>query len=301
MRTPEQNDLAAAVRGLLAKRADSAAVRVAMASDDGFDRALWSTLCEQIGVAGLDIADTAPVLEELGYSLAPTPLLTSLVASEALRGTGETQLLERIEHGEIAALATGDGPVLYGAQATILLALTGDGLVHVDGAEVQDQPALDPTLRFATVDLTTARTRVITPDGDAAAMRARNALLVGLSALAVGTAQRGLDMTVAYSKERVQFGRLIGSFQALKHRMADMLALVEMTRSAAWAAAADELDPTTAAAYCLEALQKVAAETIQLHGGIAITWEHDAHLVFKRAHALTQLAGQPHVLRASQI
>jgi alkylation response protein AidB-like acyl-CoA dehydrogenase len=106
-------------------------------------------------------------------------------------------------------------------------------------------------------------------------------------------------MTVAYSKERVQFGRQIGSFQALKHRMADMLTLVEMTRSAAWAAAAGELDPTTAAAYCLESLQKVAAETIQLHGGIAITWEHDAHLVFKRAHALTQLAGQPHQLRAT--
>ena len=105
-------------------------------------------------------------------------------------------------------------------------------------------------------------------------------------------------MTVAYSKERVQFGRQIGSFQALKHRMADMLVLVEMTRSASWAAASGELVTATAAAYCVDALQKVAAETIQLHGGIAITREHDAHLVFKRAHALTQLVGQPHQLRA---
>jgi hypothetical protein len=297
MRTPEQNDLATAVRGLLAKRADSEAVRAAMASDDGFDRDLWSTLCEQIGVAGLSVADTAPVLEELGYSLAPTPLLGSLVASEALRGTGETELLDRIEAGEVAALI-GDGPTLHGAQAKILLAVTEAGLVQVDSAEVHDQPALDPTLRFATIDLTNASTRLINGDGDAAAARARDALLVGISSLAVGTAQRGLDMTVAYSKERVQFGRLIGSFQALKHRMSDMLVLVEMARSAAWATAAGELHPATAAAYCLDALQKVAAETIQLHGGIAITWEHDAHLVFKRAHALTQLAGQPHRLRA---
>jgi len=300
MRTEEQNDLAAAVRGLLAKRADSAAVRTAMESEDGFDRALWATLCEQIGVAGLSVADTAPVLEELGYSLAPTPLLASLVASEALRGTGETELLERIEAGEVATFV-GPGPVLYGAQATILLAATEAGLVQVDSAEVRDQPALDPTLRLGTVDLTSASTRVISSDGDAAAARARDALLVGISALAVGTAQRGLDMTVAYSKERVQFGRLIGSFQALKHRMSDMLVLVEMARSAAWAAAAGELEPETAAAYCLDALQKVAAETIQLHGGIAITWEHDAHLVFKRAHALTQLAGQPHQLRSNAV
>jgi alkylation response protein AidB-like acyl-CoA dehydrogenase len=108
-------------------------------------------------------------------------------------------------------------------------------------------------------------------------------------------------MTVAYSKERQQFGRLIGSFQALKHRMADMLVLVEMARSAAWAAADGSLDPASAAAYCIDAAQKVAAETIQLHGGIAITWEHDAHLVFKRAHALGQLVGQPHALRADLV
>jgi alkylation response protein AidB-like acyl-CoA dehydrogenase len=299
MRTPEQNDLATAVRGLLSKRADSAAVRTAMASDDGFDRELWSTLCEQIGVAGLSVADTAPVLEELGYALAPTPLLNSLVAHEALTGTGESDLIDRIAAGEVASLVATDYPVLYGAQATILLALTDEGLVQVvDSADVHDQPALDPTLRFATVDLSNASTRVISSDGEAAASRAREALLIGISALAVGTAQRGLDMTVAYSKERVQFGRLIGSFQALKHRMSDMLVLVEMARSASWAAATGDLDPATAASYCLDAVQKVAAETIQLHGGIAITWEHDAHLVFKRAHALTQLAGQPHQLRA---
>ena len=135
------------------------------------------------------------------------------------------------------------------------------------------------------------------------------------SALQVGAAQRGLDMTVAYSKERVQFGRPIGSFQALKHRMADMLVLVEASRSASWgataAAAAYVLDPTeqhaailsrraaVARSYCSDALDHIASETVQLHGGIAITWEHDAHLVFKRAHALSHLWEPAHVARAS--
>jgi alkylation response protein AidB-like acyl-CoA dehydrogenase len=118
----------------------------------------------------------------------------------------------------------------------------------------------------------------------------------------VGAAERCLEMTVDYAKERVQFGRPIGSFQALKHRMADMLVEVETARSAAWAAAASAASrdgelPERAAlakAWCSEALTTVAAETVQLHGGIAITWEHDAHLYFKRAHALSQLFGQPH-------
>ena len=121
-------------------------------------------------------------------------------------------------------------------------------------------------------------------------------------------------MTVAYSKERVQFGRPIGSFQALKHRMADMLVLVEASRSASWgaaaAAAAYVQQPTeqraemlsrraaVARSYCSDALVHVASETVQLHGGFAITWEHDAKLVFKRAHALSRLWGPAHLARA---
>ena len=318
MRTEEQQDLAAAVHALLTKQADSASVRAAIESEAGYDTSLWSKLCNQIGVAGLEVADTAPVLEELGYSLAPTPLLASLVASEALRGTvphsqserevpPASDLIARIEAGEIAAFVTlphshGErevppGPVLYGADATILLAVTDAGLVLLDGVDAQSAQALDPTLRFATV--TGSPARVLDPDGVAAADRARTALLVGISALAVGCAQRGLDMTVAYAKERVQFGRPIGSFQALKHRMAEMLVLLEMSRSASWAAAlslasgAEDADQLVHAAtsYAGEALSRIAAETVQLHGGIAITWEHDAHLVFKRAQALGQLFG----------
>ena len=112
---------------------------------------------------------------------------------------------------------------------------------------------------------------------------------------------------MSYSKDRVQFGRAIGSFQALKHRMADMLVLLEMSRSASWAAAYAVASNAPDAAqlvhaaksYVGEAVAQVAAETVQMHGGIAITWEHDAHLVFKRAHALGQLFGAPHVHRAA--
>ena len=328
MRTEEQIDLASAVRSLLAKRADSASVRAAMESDAGYDVALWTTLCEQIGVAALTvpdeyggaggtIADAATALEEIGYSLAPVPALASLIASEALLSTPEpdAELLTRIGGGAVATLVTGDfqltgdtisgtAPnVLYGAEAEILLVGTTEGLYEVipPGVTAETTPAMDPTLRLATLTLTSAPARPIATDSYTDHARIRSTTLVGLSALAVGCAQRGLDMTVGYSKERIQFGRQIGSFQALKHRMADMLVLVEMARSAAWAGAGAQLDPATAAAYCLEAGQKVAAETIQLHGGIAITWEHDAHVVFKRAHALSQLAGQPHELRSGII
>ena len=132
---------------------------------------------------------------------------------------------------------------------------------------------------------------------------------VGVAALSAGLSARALEMTVAYSKERVQFGRPIGSFQALKHRMADMLVLVEASRSASWgasaAAAAYVSDPTqanreilrrrpaVARSYCSDALDHVASETVQLHGGIAITWEHDAHLYFKRAKSSELLFGDP--------
>ena len=318
----EQQELAATVRSLLGKRADPAAVRAAMTSEAGYDEALWQTLCEQIGAAALGIPEEYDgagfslfeamiVLEEVGRSLAPSPLLSSLVVAEALLAGGDEdakkRLLPRLALGEVAAIVLDDGPVLEGDRATVLLAVTGDGLVEVDPDSVTRTWAesMDQTLRFAHVDLTGAGT---TPAGDgaAAAERARLVGAAGCAALQAGLAARALEMTVVYSLERVQFGRPIGSFQALKHRMADMLVLLEMSRSASWAASyavsrgADNAGPLThvAKSYCSDALDQIAGETIQLHGGIAITWEHDAQLVFKRAHALGQLFGQAHEHRA---
>ncbi|MGH3458921.1 acyl-CoA dehydrogenase family protein [Aeromicrobium sp.] len=124
-------------------------------------------------------------------------------------------------------------------------------------------------------------------DVTAALMAAHRVGTLATAALQVGCAQRGLDMTVEHTKQREQFGRPIGSFQALKHRMVDMLV---RSRCPARAPGPPSRPTSTTMA--------VAAETIQLHGGIAITWEHDAHLVFKRAQALHQLFGLPHQQRA---
>ncbi|WP_408895456.1 acyl-CoA dehydrogenase family protein [Nocardioides sp. R1-1] len=320
----EQAELATTVRALLDRRADSAAVRAASTSETGHDEALWATLCEQIGVAALAVPEeydgvgasfleTAIVLEELGRSLAPTPLLATTVAIEALLagGTAEAKahLLPRLAAGEIGTIALDDGPVLDGDRAAVVLAVRGDDLVQVTGAGAAWTESMDQSIRLARLDLAGAELTVV---GDGSAARAR-AELVGaaaVAALAVGLSERALQMTLAYLKERVQFGRPIGSFQALKHRMADLLARVEMSRSASWAASYALADPATepaeagflthaATSYAVETAALAASECVQLHGGIAITWEHDAHLVFKRAHALGQLFGAPHRHRAA--
>jgi len=124
---------------------------------------------------------------------------------------------------------------------------------------------------------------------------------IALASEALGGAERVLEMTTAYAKERVQFGRPIGSFQAIKHRLADMMIAVEAAKSAAWysASVADERREELAEAaaiaksYCCDAFFDCAANAIQLHGGIGFTWEHDAHLYFKRARAAATLLGSP--------
>jgi alkylation response protein AidB-like acyl-CoA dehydrogenase len=337
--TRDHVELASSVRGLLDKRSDSQAVRNAF---NGFDTELWSTLCEQMGVAalaipeedggaGFTLAETYVVLEELGRALTPSPLLASVIASAAATGP----LLERIAEGTVATLAWSgvagpvdepisvtfsDGklsgsvsPVLYGDVAEILLVAAehdgGVGIFSVDPSTVTRTKVagLDPTLSFANLELDGVAAETITLEAAGVLATTHRIGSLAAAALQVGCAQRGLDMTVEYTKQREQFGRPIGSFQALKHRMADLLVRVQMSRAGAWAAVqahvndAPNADRLAAAAssYCSEAALAVAAETVQLHGGIAITWEHDAHLVLKRAQALHQLFGLPHQQRAS--
>lgn len=321
----EQQELASTVRSLLEKRADSTAVRTAMASAEGFDPSLWSALAEQVGVAALAVPEqydgvgatffeTAVVLEELGRTCAPSPLLSTILASEALLAGGtedaKARLLPRLAAGEIGTVArTLDAPVLDADRAEIVLAIIGDDLVEVSAPAVTTVESMDQTIRLARVDVAGATTTVI-GDGAAAAARVDLVRAAASAALAVGLAQHALDATVGYVKEREQFGRAIGSFQALKHRLADLLVRVEISRSASWAASyalADESTDAaetetlvhTAASYALETVAQVTGEAIQLHGGIAITWEHDAHIWFKRAHALGQLGGAPHLHRAA--
>lgn len=158
---------------------------------------------------------------------------------------------------------------------------------------------MDDTRRLAVVALEGATARRI--GGPAALDRARDAACIALSAEQAGAAAQALALTVAYAKVRVQFGRPIGGFQALQHRMAEMHVLVESARSLSYAAAeaAQQKAPdvslraAAAKAYCSEALQQVSGEMIQLHGAIGMTWEHQAHRYLKRGHGAAMLLGTP--------
>ena len=205
--------------------------------------------------------------------------------------------------------------VLDGDQAGVLLAAArtagGVGLFEVDplgrGVTRAAVTTMDTTRRLAIVRLDRAPGRPIgagpgsAGPGHAALARARDLACIALSAEQVGAAQRALELTVAYTKVRVQFGRAIGSFQALQHRMAGLHVLIESARSLSYAAAdaaaegAADLGLRAAAAkvYCSEALARAAGEMIQMHGAIGITWEHDAHRYLKRAHGAGQLFGRP--------
>ncbi|MEP6245340.1 MAG: acyl-CoA dehydrogenase, partial [Marinomonas sp.] len=167
-----------------------------------------------------------------------------------------------------------------------------------DGVSVNAPTTMDQTRPLCQVTLDGAAGDAL-PDGAAAIAAAQSAGMLCLSAEALGGAQEALDRTVIYAKERVQFGRAIGSFQAYKHRLADMVIEIEQARSAVyWAACAiDEgseeaqLAIHAAKAFCADTFFKCAGDMIQLHGGIGFTWEHDAHLFFKRARSIQTLLG----------
>ncbi|SMD09623.1 acyl-CoA dehydrogenase family protein [Kibdelosporangium aridum] len=293
MLSAEHEDLRDAVRAMLSR-----------------GNASWSGLCQQIGVAGLAVPEeyggagatlleAHVVLEETGRVLAPVPMLSATVAAHALLLSGDksvcADLLPGIVEGTtIATVMWADSLtetvryVLDGDTADVLIVSTPDGLFLGDSRHRVHTPTMDESRRLATVRLS-GGTRIGPP-----APQLRDIALVAQTAEQVGAAQQCLDMTVEYTKTRVQFGRPIGSFQALKHRMADMHVLVETARSISYAAV-EKLDLAAAAAVsCGETLSFVAGEMIQLHGGIAITWEHDAHRYFKRAHNSVHLFGQPH-------
>src|ERR1700722_17890972 len=196
------------------------------------------------------------------------------------------------------------------AQLLLVVARTDDGLglFAVDAAAAgvvrSLLPTLDMTRKLARVELSGVPGQLVSGPGDATAAlsRALDLALVALTAAQVGGAQRCLDMAVDYAKIRMQFGRPIGSFQAIKHKCAEMLIEVESAKSAAYHAAGsapDELSVAAAIAkaYCSEAYFHVAAETIQVHGGIGFTWEHDAHLYFRRAKSSQLLFGDEHYHR----
>ncbi|MET9610357.1 acyl-CoA dehydrogenase family protein [Streptomyces sp. NPDC006512] len=160
---------------------------------------------------------------------------------------------------------------------------------------------MDPSRPLAEVLLDRTPARLLAAHGDAVLARVRDVACTALAAEQAGAAGRALEVTVRHAKDRCQFGRPIGSFQAVKHRLADMHTAVETSRSLALAAAAAGAPPELAAAArsaCSQAYAYVAGEMIQLHGGIGITWEHEAHAFFKRSHGSAQLFGTPSAHRS---
>jgi alkylation response protein AidB-like acyl-CoA dehydrogenase len=337
--------------------------RTLLAEDDTIriDDALWKTLGQQIGVAGLlvpqelggagaGVAEVAVVLGELASQLAPVPALASFgMAGPLLAAAGDGEqvrvLRGRLAEGVTASVAwphphrTDLTPtlrledrglhgecafVLDGMAAQVLLAPAAgpDGVVVVaveaDGEGVRRTPmsTLDLTRGLATVTFDGAPVVVLT-EPQASADFLLPGLDIALTCLAVeqvAIASRCLDDAVAWAKERVQFDRTIGSFQAIKHTLVDLLQDLELSRSAldvAVAAADAHLDGPTdetaralrvaasaAKAMCGDAATRITDETLHIFGGIGFTWEHDAHLYFRRARTLELLLGAPDDHRA---
>ena len=298
----ERQMLRQTVAALVAKHAGPAAVRRAMESERGYDTTLWATLCEQVGAAALivpeefggaggELADAAAVLEELGRGLVPTPLFATTVAEAALLAADmpEADTLEQLAAGTlIGTVAFDPGYVVNGDVADVVLAVDDGRVVRWTDVTVEPQAPLDPTRRLAR--LTAGDSSDVGPDPGLADIAA-----VLLAAEQIGAAARCLELTVEYTKQRVQFGRPIGSFQALKHRMADLYVAVQSARAVVGEAvtAVTSVNAARARLAASETFCAVAGEGIQLHGGIAITWEHDMQLYFKRAHTSAQLLGPP--------
>jgi alkylation response protein AidB-like acyl-CoA dehydrogenase len=306
----EREMLRETVAAMVAKHASPAAVRAAMVSGRGYDESLWQLLCEQVGAAALvipeelggaggQLADAATVLRELGRALVPSPLLGTTLAELALLAAPEPDaetLAALAEGGLIGALVLDPDYVVNGDIADVVVAAPdgrGGRLSRWTRFSVEPVATMDPTRRLA-------RVRPEATEDLGADPGLADVAAVLVAAEQVGAAERCLELTVDYSKTRVQFGRPIGSFQALKHRMADLYVAVAAA-AALVSDACDDPTPTNAAAARLaatETLQAVAAEGIQLHGGIAITWEHDMHLYFKRAHGSAHLLDSPRELLA---
>jgi alkylation response protein AidB-like acyl-CoA dehydrogenase len=304
--TEDQKEIKRIARELLAARSPFEAVRAA-AEGGGYDPALWEELSslgwpgiavgEEHGGQGLGVVELGVLLEELGYACAATPFLASAGAAAALAVAGSDEQRARwlpgLASGELTAGIGTRALAADAAGAAVVVVLddAGAGASLVVAPEAEPVATIDPTRRYG---------RVLGGDseeplGEAAADVVRTAI----AAEVVGVAQRALDMTLAYVKERRQFGTPVGAFQAVSHRCAQMLLHTESARStalfAAWAAGADpERLPEAAAmaaAAAAEGGREVTASAIQAHGGIGFTWEADVHWLYKRAQLDAALLG----------
>jgi alkylation response protein AidB-like acyl-CoA dehydrogenase len=288
---------------------------------------------ERFGGAGYTFGELGVVLEEFGAALAPVPLLSTVVAAAAILAGDQDEpkqaLLPTLASGPtVATVILGAGRTVSAGPvagawtvsgtaghvpdaahaALFVVAAAVDGgsqevLLAVDatapGVAVRPLNGLDATRQIAVVELAGAPAALL-GGGPDLLDRARAAQLAAIACEQVGAAARCLEMIVDYAKTRVQFGVPIGSFQAIKHRCADMLVELEAARSISYQArdqlaegVTDMATASAAASWCAETYVHIAQETVQLHGGIGFTWEHDAHLHVRRARADQLLYGTP--------
>jgi alkylation response protein AidB-like acyl-CoA dehydrogenase len=292
----------------------------------GFDAAAWSAMAEQGWLAlevpedegglGLGMVEVAVLCEEIGRRLVAAPFLPSVVALGALRGVaGTEEWREALSQGTLVGcvafapapdgisvdgsgpgaevrLSGQSAPTAYAPSADLAIVVAAGGVYAVD-QRVEGRPdpvsAMDRTRELGVLSLDGTPARWLGGADAVELLLDRAATLA--SAEMLGAADRVLTMSVAYAKDRVQFGKPIGSFQAVKHMLADALVDVEGMRStayyAAWCVAAGDHDRSLAAsmakAWCSDASRRVMAAGLQVHGGIGFTWEHDMHLFVKRA------------------
>lgn len=326
--TDEQAMIDDTVKAFFKEHATSERTRQAMAND-GVDRELYRSFCQELGLggvfvpeelggAGLGHVEMAIVAEAAGMQVAALPLLNQNICAAMLAAGGtdaqKSELLPALLAGEKIGAAAGndtisfDGERISGSFEFVPHGGVADFyiLAHPEhawivekgssGLSVATHTTMDQTRPLATVTLDNVEGEPLA-DPQAAIAASQPAAWITLAAEALGGAQTCLERTVAYSMERVQFGRPIGSFQAYKHRLADMMIEIEQARSAVyWASCAvDENDAErelavhAAKALSADTFFKCAGDMIQLHGGIGFTWEHDAHLFFKRARSIQTL------------
>lgn len=327
----DQEMLRDSVRRFLADRAPLSYVRglydAPATSADG----VWRGLAE-LGVLGLGMVDSAVVLEELGRAVCPTPFIASAIGAAAL--AGDELLPDLVDGSRIATVAlydegrryewrspatratpaAGPGWQLDGVKVHVPDAAAADvaivtatdpggalGVFAVDHPPAEPTPSVDGSRKEARLDLeATPARRIGAGDATEAVARAVDRLAVAYVVDGIGAAQRALELSVEYAKDRVQFGKPIGSFQAVQHLCADMLRAVELGRAAGyyacWAldnAGGEEahLAATMAKAFASEAYAQVGGTAIQVFGGIGFTWEHDIHLFYKRLLSLSVTLG----------
>jgi alkylation response protein AidB-like acyl-CoA dehydrogenase len=324
--TDVEDELRSTVREVLADRASWPEVLKRTESDEPYGTALWRLLGTDVGVAALAVPEqlggagaswreAAVVAEELGRAVAPVPFLGASMATAAMLSAGE--FLEDRTAVLVAPLSavaapTGlrvDGERVTGTVTSVADALAADvlivptegGLYAVEAADATITPVLSLDLTRRLADVTFADAPARRAGGGEAYRAAWTAGCVLLASEQLGIADWCLETTIAYVKTRYQFGRPVGSFQALKHRLAELWVGVTQARAVARYAAnclADD-DPdlavaaSLAQAHCAPIAVKAAEECVQMHAGIAMTWEHPAHLYLKRAKSDAIALGTP--------